>query len=52
MYGLSAAKLPVETSWHSVQAKDDDALASICPAGDIRDSAVYRKGRSFSMGIL
>jgi transcriptional regulator with XRE-family HTH domain len=28
LYGLSAAKLPVGTSWHSVQARDDDALAS------------------------
>ena len=27
-FGLSAAKLPVETSWQSVQAKDDEALAS------------------------
>ena len=28
LYGLSAAKLPMKTSWHNVQAKDDDALAS------------------------
>jgi transcriptional regulator with XRE-family HTH domain len=28
LYGLSAAKLPVETSWHNVQVKDDNALAS------------------------
>lgn len=28
LFGLSAAKLPVETSWHGVQAKDDKALAS------------------------
>src|SRR5712691_1785026 len=28
LFGLSATKLPVETSWHSVQAKHDDALAS------------------------
>jgi transcriptional regulator with XRE-family HTH domain len=28
LYGLSPAKLPVETSWDSVQAKDDNALAS------------------------
>jgi transcriptional regulator with XRE-family HTH domain len=28
LFGLSPAKLPVETSWHNVQAKDDKALAS------------------------
>ena len=28
LYGLSAAKLPMETSWHNVQANNDDALAS------------------------
>jgi hypothetical protein len=28
LYGLSAVALPVKTSWHSVQAKDDSALAS------------------------
>jgi transcriptional regulator with XRE-family HTH domain len=28
LFGLSATKLPVETNWHSVQAKDDSALAS------------------------
>ena len=28
LYGLSAAKLPVETSRHTVQAKGEDALAS------------------------
>ncbi len=28
LYGLSATKLPVETSWLSVQAKDGEALAS------------------------
>ena len=28
VYGLSAAKLPMETSGHDVQAKDDDALTS------------------------
>jgi transcriptional regulator with XRE-family HTH domain len=28
LFGLSATKLPVEAHWHSVQAKDDSALAS------------------------
>jgi transcriptional regulator with XRE-family HTH domain len=28
LYGLSAAKLPMKTSWLNVQAKDDDALSS------------------------
>lgn len=28
LYGLSAAKLPMKTGWHNVQANDDDALAS------------------------
>lgn len=28
LYGLSAAKLPMKTSWHNVQANNDDALAS------------------------
>jgi transcriptional regulator with XRE-family HTH domain len=28
LYGLSAAKLPLKTGWHNVQANDDDALAS------------------------
>lgn len=28
LFGLSATKLPVETSWHSVQVKHGDALAS------------------------
>jgi hypothetical protein len=28
LYGLSAAKLPMNTGWHDVQANDDDALAS------------------------
>jgi transcriptional regulator with XRE-family HTH domain len=28
LFGLSATKLPVETYWHSVPAKDDRALAS------------------------
>ena len=28
LYGLSAAKLPMKTSGHNVQAKNDDALAS------------------------
>ncbi|HEY8226746.1 MAG TPA: helix-turn-helix transcriptional regulator [Pyrinomonadaceae bacterium] len=28
LYRLSAAKLPVETGWHSVQAEDNNALAS------------------------
>lgn len=28
IFGLSATKLPVETSWHTVQAKDDESLAS------------------------
>jgi transcriptional regulator with XRE-family HTH domain len=28
LYGLSAAKLPMKTGWHNVQANNDDALAS------------------------
>jgi len=28
LYGLSAAKLPMKTSWHNVPANNDDALAS------------------------
>lgn len=28
LYGLSPVTLPVESSWHTVQARDDDALAS------------------------
>jgi transcriptional regulator with XRE-family HTH domain len=28
VYGLSPATLPAETSWHSVQSKNDEALAS------------------------
>jgi transcriptional regulator with XRE-family HTH domain len=28
LYGLSAATLPMKTSWHDVQANNDDALAS------------------------
>lgn len=28
LYGLSPAKLPVETSWHTVRAKDDEGLVS------------------------
>lgn len=28
VYGLSAAKLPMKTGWHNVQANNDDALAS------------------------
>jgi transcriptional regulator with XRE-family HTH domain len=28
LFGLSVAKLPVETSWHTLQAKDGEALAS------------------------
>lgn len=28
LYGLSAAKLPMKTGWHDVQANNDDALAS------------------------
>jgi transcriptional regulator with XRE-family HTH domain len=28
LYGLSAAKLPMKTGWHDVQANDDDTLAS------------------------
>ena len=28
LYGLSPATLPVETSWHTVQSRNDDALAS------------------------
>jgi transcriptional regulator with XRE-family HTH domain len=28
LYGLSAAKLPLKTGWHDVQANDDDTLAS------------------------
>ena len=28
LYGLSAAKLPMKTGWHNVQANNDDALGS------------------------
>jgi transcriptional regulator with XRE-family HTH domain len=44
VYGLSPATLPVETSWHSVQPKDDDALSSDL-AGLGYPGFSYLKGR-------